>query len=556
MIQSYVGTVLVVDDLRDNLEVLEHVLKSNNYKVLLAPTGMDALELLKQNRPDLIMLDLMMPEMDGFEVCKRIKASEKTSNIPILFLSSNMNSNCHLKGLELGASDYVIKPFNKEILLKKVAQFINIQKQIHGLDPLTKLPNRESMLQILSNDILPDAEKNSSEIAVLTLNLSRFKFINDTYGRSVGNKILVEAAERGMKYLKGKGLLARTGGDEFTFILHHFKSLLDFKTQVKLISQALSEPYFLKKNTIRTKFNIGAAFYPKNGLKAERLLQCSMRAMYRSKQSFNLEYVEYSVSIGTDSSSNALIEKELYSAFLRRDFELHYQPQYEIASKEYSGFESLIRWDHKDFGWIPPSAFIPIAERNGMIVDIGNWVIEEAIRFYAQNAELLQNKRLSINVSPSQLYEKSFIPKIRELTQNFGIHPALIEYEITEGLMIENKEKALQILNAIKEIGSRVAIDDFGTGFSALTCLKFMPIDTLKLDKSFMVHIPNDKKDKAIVSAMISLAKNLELDLVVEGVENESQLNFLKDQNCDMIQGYYFSKPIPGNDLIRLLNSS
>lgn len=554
------GSILIVDDLKENLFVLNHVLKSNNYEVYLETNGRDAIQAAEENRPDLILLDLMMPDMDGFEVCQKLKEIEETSDIPIVFLTSNISVESNLKGLNLGAADYIFKPFNKNLLLKKVEQLLDNKRKLQDsleYDPLTNLLVRESLYKSLKEKLIPNANSKDKLLAVMTFDLSRFKFINDTHGRKFGDEVLLAFSKRIKKHMSYNDLLARTGGDEFCLVVAELDDQVKFENLFADLLSTLAEPYSMKGKNLFIRCNVGVSFYPNDEEDAAALLQFSTRAMYNTKQTLGVEYTYYNKSLEEDTRTLAFIENELYAAYTRKDFTLYYQPQFNPTVNKYQGFETLIRWKHPKKGLIPPNDFIPVAENNGLIIDIGKWIIDEAFRFYmTHKKDWKYPYRLSINISPVQLWDKSFLPIIEDLTKKWGIDPSCVEYEITEGVMIEDKNEARKLLQSIRDIGSRIAIDDFGTGFSALSYLKFMPLDSLKLDRSFVLNTPHDKKDCAIVSSIITLAKNLDLEIVAEGAETIDQVSFLKSNSCELIQGYYYSPPLDSECFLEFLSKN
>ena len=331
-------SILIVDDLQENLFVLNHVLKSRGYKVYQETKGTDAIISAQKNSPDLILLDLMMPEMNGFEVCQKLKSNTKTKEIPVVFLTSNISVESNIKGLDAGAIDYIFKPFNKNLLLKKVEHLLNVKKRLQKslqYDPLTNLLVRDSLVKSIEEKLIPHANTANKKIAVITLNLSRFKFINDSHGREFGDQILLEFSGRLKKEMDKKDLLARTGGDEFCLVIPELENKEVFETLFAGLLSALAEPYIIDEHNLFIRSNIGVSFYPNDAKNTDNLLQSSTRAMYNTKQTLGIDYTYYNNSLEENTKTLAFIENELYTAYTRRDFTLFYQPQFDAKALRY-----------------------------------------------------------------------------------------------------------------------------------------------------------------------------------------------------------------------------
>ncbi|MFZ5758200.1 MAG: putative bifunctional diguanylate cyclase/phosphodiesterase [Thermodesulfobacteriota bacterium] len=434
------------------------------------------------------------------------------------------------------------------------------QEQIRQLayyDFLTGLPNRVMFHDFLQRT-LARAQRHGEKVALMFIDLDDFKRINDTLGHKLGDELLKEvakrlnAATRSSDYLfreitgREPDMVARMGGDEFTVLLTFIRDANDPAVAARRILDDLSSAFFLDGHELYVGVSIGITIYPGDASSPEELIRNADIAMYHAKEAGKNTYQYFSHSMNEAALERLTMESELRRALDQREFLLHYQPLVDADSNRIVGLEALIRWQHPTKGIIPPNTFIPVAEESGLIVSIGEWVLRETVRQIRRWQE--EGRRpvpVSINLASPQFRHVAIDRVISTVLRQEEIDPALLKVELTESILLQAEEEAVRMLQAIKDTGVQICLDDFGTGFSSLNYLKRFPIDVLKIDRSFVANIPGDKKDEEISAAIIALGKCLNLAVVAEGVEKKEQYDFLKGKGCDVIQGYYFHKPLP-----------
>jgi len=420
-------------------------------------------------------------------------------------------------------------------------------------DGLTSLPNRVLFAQLLDMAI-EEARRYGRRFAVLFIDLDRFKIINDTLGHEAGDILLQEMAARLQHCLRASDVIARLGGDEFVVLLREIGK----PTQVaavarKMLSRAM-QPKEILEQECRVTASIGIALYPQDADDAQSLMKNADIAMYTAKEEGKNTFQFYSRETNARSREKMSLESSLRRALERDELTLHYQAKRDLRSGIVTGVEALLRWNNPGLGCVSPAQFIPVAEETGLIIPIGRWVLKTAC---AQNVAWqragVPPLCMAVNISARQFGDTELLNHITEALQESGMSPALLELEITESMVMHNTERALEVLGAVKRLGVRLAVDDFGTGYSSLAQLKRFPIDTLKVDRSFIRDLPRDSEDKAITEAIISMGKSLSLTIVAEGVETGEQERFLRERDCDEMQGYYFSRPLLPDQLTPLL---
>ncbi len=439
-------------------------------------------------------------------------------------------------------------------------------RYLANYDSLTDLPNRRFFMEKLM-DALNQAKRYSKNIAVLYINLDRFKQINDSLGHSTGDGLLIGVAERLNTAMRDSDYISRNnatnnnnfcrvGGDEFTILLNNITQAEDAALVARRIQEALSKSIMVEAREIFINTSIGIAVYPNDGKNIDDLVKNADTAMYDAKKAGRNTYRFYNDSMNARALENLEIENKLRKAHDLNQLELFFQPKINCKDSHICGVEALIRWQHETDGWISPADFIPIAEENGLIVPIGEWVINTAMHQCKKLHDAgFADLDVAINLSSRQFQNGDLANLIQQALEKHQVDPNHIEVEITESILMEDTELAEKTLNQIKAMGLHISIDDFGTGYSSLSYLKRFPVDILKIDKSFIrdVHVDND--DAAISGAIIAMAHQLGLKVVAEGVENKEQLEFLRERNCDQIQGFYFSKALPADKLTALLSN-
>ena len=422
-------------------------------------------------------------------------------------------------------------------------------------DGLTALPNRVMFGQLLTLAI-ESGKRYERKFAVLFIDLDRFKLINDTLGHEAGDTLLKEMAERLKECLRASDVVARLGGDEFVVLVQEVGEVAQVTAVARKILAAAIKPMTILGHECRVTASIGIALYPGDAEDEQSLMKNADMAMYLAKEEGKNNFQFYSKEIKTQSLERLTLETNLRHALEREEFALHYQAKVDLKADRITGVEALIRWQSPVLGAVSPMQFIPLAEETGLIVPIGRWVLRTAC---AQNVawqrQGLPPVCVAVNLSMRQFQDAHLLSDIRAALDDAQMRPELLELEITEGMVIQNVERAVQLLTAIKAMGVRLAIDDFGTGYSSLAQIKRFPIDTLKVDRSFIREIPKDSEDKAITKAIIAMGKTLSLTVVAEGVETEEQETFLREHACDEMQGYYFSKPVSAEDFGALLRT-
>ncbi|HBV89049.1 MAG TPA: GGDEF domain-containing protein [Desulfosporosinus sp.] len=419
-------------------------------------------------------------------------------------------------------------------------------------DALTGLPNRLLFNEHLRQAIA-QAKRKKGKLAVMFLDLDRFKLINDTMGHNLGDQLLIHVAERIRQTLREGDTVARQGGDEFLVLLPEIRDELEAASVSERICGIFAQPIILEGNEIYISASIGISLYPTDGNDLEALVKQADTAMYYAKEKGRNNCQFFTAGLNIKANQRLSTENSLRKALVRGEFVLHYQPQVDLESGVIVGLEALIRWNSVELGMVSPEDFISIAEETGLIVPIGEWVLRTAC---AQN-KLWQTQgyepvRMSVNISARQFQEPNFIKLVQQILEETELDSRWLELEITESIAMEKGETTLEMLSAFKQLGVRISIDDFGTGFSSLNYLRRMPIDTLKIDRSFINDISTGENGEEVVTAIIQLAKNLHLKVIAEGVETINQRAFLKDRLCDEMQGYLFSKAVPTEEAERL----
>ena len=430
------------------------------------------------------------------------------------------------------------------------------EEHIHFLanhDALTSLPNRAMFADVLTLAI-QNARRYGRSFAVLFIDLDRFKNINDTLGHDSGDKLLQEMGKRLTQTMRTSDVIARLGGDEFVVLVQEITEAKQVASVARKVLSTLVRPVTIQGQECRVTASIGICMFPSEAKDEVSLMKNADIAMYRAKEDGKNNYKFYSEEMNLHSFERLALETSLRRGLERNEFLLHYQAKLDLKSGRITGVEALVRWQHPDMGLVPPAQFIPLAEETGLIVPIGKWVLHTACaQGVAWRKQGLPPIHIAVNLSARQFADEDLVEDVAEALRSSGFPPDLLELELTESMVIQNTERAGKVLADIKAMGVRLAIDDFGVGYSSLTHLKRFPIDTLKVDRSFIRDLPADLEDTAITEAIIAMGKSLNLTVVAEGVETQEQQTFLADHACDEMQGYFFSKPIPSDAFAALL---
>jgi diguanylate cyclase (GGDEF)-like protein/PAS domain S-box-containing protein len=423
-------------------------------------------------------------------------------------------------------------------------------------DVLTQLPNRILFTDRLSHAI-QKAKREHGRLAVLFMDLDNFKEINDSLGHSTGDSVLIEVARRMGTVMRSSDTLSRFGGDEFCIVLEGVHEAFEIEKVIDKYRSALHDPFVIDNNFFHVAFSIGVAIYPDDGTDVHGLLSHADAAMYRAKQSGRNTFRFYDEEMTKLAYERVFVESELNKAIEEDHLVLYYQPQLDATADRIVGAEVLVRWLHPKLGVIPPDRFIPIAEQNGMIIELDRVIMEKAfMQYVVWKARGIAPESISLNLSMKQIEEDDFLDFVTDLTARRGMAYSDIEFEVTETQIMHEPELTIQKLQQLHDLGISIAIDDFGTGYSSLAYLKRLPIHKLKIDKSFIDGLPEDNEDVAISKTVITLASSLNMQVIAEGVETDAQKNFLIDNGCAMIQGYWFSRPLPAAELEALLLQS
>jgi len=600
--------ILLVNDHPPSLLALKTLLvnapQADEYEVITATSGAEALRAVLDHNFAVILLDVSMPGMDGFETAQTIHSHPRSASVPIIFITAYYADEMNrLRGYQHGAADYLISPVIPQILQSKIAVFIDLARKnlaleqqkeelalmnrdlqvqqmrdlrrinaaleseilerrqaearAHELatrDPLTGLMNRRSLTERIEHAVAM-ANRYGQRLALLFLDLDRFKSINDSLGHDAGDDLLLQVSERICGAVRQSDIVARLGGDEFVVLMEALPNYAAAAEVARKIIATIDQPFLLGSQSIKTSASVGISLFPQDGTNMQALLRSADLAMYHAKQEQRGTVQFFHEDLNARMLERCQLEQELQHALDNEEFELYYQPKIEARTGRIAGVEALLRWHHPRLGLLSGGQFIPAAAETGLLVPIGEWVIAaacaQARRWRDENLPV-PSIPIAVNVAIPQIYAD--LPDIisRELRKQ-QVPPSSIQLEITESLVITDTHKATSVLREISESGITIAIDDFGTGYSSLSILKTLPIDILKIDQSFVRDLGKNASDTAIVAAIVNMARALALRVVAEGVETKEQLAVLHDLGCDEHQGYFYSKPLPATDLVQKL---
>ncbi|WP_126424713.1 bifunctional diguanylate cyclase/phosphodiesterase [Brevibacillus marinus] len=464
----------------------------------------------------------------------------RTKSGRYVYLEASINPILH----QSGAVSHLV------LVMRDITERKTTEQTIYHLayhDPLTDLPNRRLFMDRLRKEV-QYARRFQSQLAVLFLDLDRFKSINDTLGHEVGDLVLAETTKRISKCVREKDLVARIGGDEFTVLLTDLKSALDAENIARRIVASLQEPLELVGRPLHISCSLGIALFPADGTDADELLRRADMALYSVKNHCRNGYAFFHADMEERSLERILLQNELKKALQQEQFQLAFQPKVDLSSGQVTGMEALVRWEHPELGRLSPGKFIPIAEETGLIVPLGEYVLRRACQQNKEWQELgYPPVKVSVNLSPRQFYHPDLVSRIQEILSTTKLDPQWLELEVTESIFAD-LDHATAILKEIKKLGVQVSIDDFGTGYSSFSYIKHLPVDSLKIDASFIRDLHVNKESQAIVKAILTIAKTLNLTVVAEGVEKTEQHALLSEDGCNQGQGYLFSQPLSGEE--------
>ena len=566
------ATLLYVEDDQQTQKMVALILsrKFPRLTVLLAGNGREGLELFASHHPDIIVTDMRMPVMNGIEMARAVKALD--GRVRIIALTANNDTDSILDAIDIGITHYVQKPINSEKLVaalenclagigmeRKLREQNEYIRQMAYYDPLTGLANRQ-LFNELFNQALAQVQRHDLDrrLAVLFLDLDRFKIINDTLGHAVGDELLHAVAERLKECCqRERDTVARLGGDEFIILLPDLDTTQEAVRVAQKIIDAFAQVFKLREHELFIGTSIGISIFPDDGTDADTLIKNADAAMYRAKEHGRSQYHLYNPAMDAQATQRLAMETSLRKAMAKKEFFLYYQPKVNVNSGRIVGFEALVRWQHPELGMIEPKHFIPLAEETGMIVQLGEWVLRAAC---AQNRAWQDahypSLRVAVNFSLRQVQLPHLADMVERVLAETELDPHWLELEVTEGIMLHHTEIAISTLRRLSDQGVHISIDDFGTGCSSLFSLKKFPINTLKIDQSFVSDITVNPDDAAIATAVIKLAQSLRLDVIAEGVETEDQALLLDSLDCPVMQGNFFSKPLPGEEFPALMLKS
>ena len=565
-------TILVIEDVEALREEIMETLSYEGFDVLGAENGVVGVQIAKTYLPNLIICDIAMPELDGYGTLVALRQEPKTSMIPFIFLTAMTEKADMRQAMQLGADDYLTKPFTSAELLGAIAsrlqKYNSVREHYYDEikavgerfeylshhDGLTQLPNRILFHESLSQAVL-HAKINNKALALLFLDMDNFNIINNTLGNDIGDQLFKAIAERLRRYAAPCDMVARIQGDEFALIISDVKDPVSIKLETQKILDLLSRPYNLYGHEVFITSSIGITIFPEDHQDAEGLIKNAELAMYYAKSHGRNSYKFYSSDLNVQSSEYMALANSLHRAIDRNELRVFYQPLVDLQSGQIVSAEALARWQHPDLGIIMPSKFIPVAEQTGLMLRLTEVILYSVCeQMQAWRKADIDYGFVAVNLSGQHFRpDNNLIELIGKVLQDTGIDPEHLELELTESIIMQNAEFTIQVLSQLQAIGVKVAIDDFGTGYSSLSYLKHFPVNTLKIDRCFIQDITTDRHDATISLAIIDLAHSLSLQVIAEGVETAEQIQFLKENNCDQVQGYFFSPPLPAPEFEKML---
>jgi diguanylate cyclase (GGDEF)-like protein len=559
-------SILIVDD-EESIRNLVKELLATEYECTVAGSVAEAIAAMRTAEFDLVLSDIDMGVDSGLTLVPRVL--ERSPETVVIMISGQQSIESAIEAMRVGAFDYITKPFDFRHVQAAVQRGLEHHNLLVGKrqyenhleelvrqrtdeiehlayhDRLTDLPNR-FLFADRSAQAIATAQRDHQPLAVLLVSLDRLRQITDTLGHVAGDSILAQAAARLRGCVREGDTVARFEGDEFALQLTHLTKAADAAETSAAISEAFKPPFQLGEQDVYVTASIGISVFPENGEDSATILKNAGAALDRARRSGGNNYQFYEAEMNAMAVKRLALETSLRHAIDRDEFILYYQPVLNLANDDVVGVEALVRWQHPEFGIVPPLRFIGLAEETGMIIEMGETILRRACQQTLDwEASGYGQLRMAVNISARQFQQPSFLERIVAILDETGLDPVRLELELTETSIMENANGAADILGQLRDLGVRIAIDDFGTGYSSLSYLKKLPIDTVKLDRSFVSEATTDSNDAALVMAIITLAHNLKLKVIAEGIETEEQKTFLRLLRCDEGQGYLFGKPMP-----------
>ena len=562
--KSTQSTILIIDDVEQIRRLLAELL--NAHQCVVAASAEEALEVLETRVFDLVLSDINMPGISGLDLVPRIL--KHSPDTVVVMVSGEQTIESAIDAMHAGAFDYITKPLDlrhvqaavdralaqHELLVEKRRYEEHLEELVKErtaevehlayYDRLTDLPNRNLFADRCAQ-ALANAQRKDELVGVLLVALDRFKKVTETLGHAAGDVLVMQAATRLQECTREGDTVAHLDGDEFALLLTQVRDLGELADISQMISEAFKEPFDLSSHEIYMSTSVGITVFPHNGEDVSTMLRNAGAALYRAKKMGGNNYQFYAADMNSQAVKRLALETGVRRAIANHEFITYYQPLVHLPTAEVIGAEALVRWQHPEQGILPPADFIGLAEDTGLILDISETVMRTACaQTRAWQDRGHDRLKIAINISARQLRQKDFLDRLVEILSETRLDPTCVELELTETTIMENTEVAAQVLASIRRLGVKVAIDDFGTGYSSLSYLKQLPIDTVKLDQSFVKGANVDPDDAALVMAIVTLAHNLRLKVIAEGIETAEQLAFLRLLRCDEGQGYLFGKPM------------
>ncbi len=545
--------VVLADDDPSIRLMVRHVLESEDFDIIEASDGLEAIKAVEKYHPALILLDAVMPGMDGFTTCQQIKEKGHT-DIPVMMITGLDDDASVERAYEVGAIDFITKPIKWAVLkhrVKSVVAKVIAERKVQLLayrDSLTSLPNRLLFADRLEQAVIR-SERSHTAMALMLVDIDDFKLVNDSFGHDAGDKLIKAVGELISKSLRRADTIARLGGDEFAIIIEGIEGPDDAISIADNLTTILEHNVRLDDQETYTSASIGIAVFPDDGKDARTLLKNADTAMFRAKENGRHCFQFYKPEMSVSAMERLDLENSLKAAFENDEFLIHYQPVIDLHRNEVVGVEALIRWQHPEKGMIQPSDFIDVVEECGLIIPLGEWLINSTCRQIKvwQDAGL-KEQNVSINLAPRQFKEQDLVALFTQAMAENGIDASSLSLEVTERTLIDNVGEVDKTLKKLRAMGMKIMLDDFGTGYASLAYLKDFPVDIVKIDRTFITGIPENEDDSHVVDAIAGLTRGLKLSLLAEGVENKRQLDVLKSIGCQYAQGYYWSKALPGDE--------